>query len=288
MRITVAICTWNRCRLLAQTLEQMTRLRVPGDTDWELLIVNNNCTDATREVIRSYSHRLRIREIVEKKPGLSHARNCALAHAKGDYILWTDDDVRVDEGWLTAFSETAARYPNGAVFGGPIEPWFPVTPDPEFLVSFPALRTGFCGVDHGEPERYLGPEQYVWGANMAFRRAAVDGLLFDPALGVCRMVFKIGEEKDFIQRVRQRGGSIVWSPAMRVQHYIDPSRMTRGYLKRRYTGHGRTSIRKTGIPPGVRLFGAPSWLWRQCLVAAARFLAYSLAAQRIPSLLALR
>ena len=47
MRITVAICTWNRCELLRQTLEQMTKLVIPPRVVWELLVVNNNCTDDT-------------------------------------------------------------------------------------------------------------------------------------------------------------------------------------------------------------------------------------------------
>ncbi len=288
MRVTVAICTWNRCELLRQTLEQMTRLQVPADLAWELLVVTNGCSDSTSHVIESYSRRLPIRELVEAEPGLSHARNRALHHAAGEYILWTDDDVLVDERWLSAFLETARRFPDGAVFGGPIEPWFPVTPDPEFLASFPALRRGFCGIDHGEPERCLGPEQHVWGANMAFRRAAINGLLFDPALGVCRNVFKTGEEKDFIQRVRQRGGGVIWSPAMRVHHYIDPSRMSLRYLTRMYTGHGRTWMRESGIPAGVRLFGAPTWLWRKWLESGVQHVAYSLRAERIRSLSALR
>jgi GT2 family glycosyltransferase len=225
---------------------------------------------------------------MEQEPGLSRARNRALAHAAGEYILWTDDDVLVGEGWLTSFFETARRFPEGVVFGGPIEPWFPVAPDPVLLASFPVLRWGFCGIDHGGPERRLPPGQDVWGANMAFRKAGVNGLLFDPTLGFCRNVCKTGDERDFIRRVRDRGGSVIWSPAMRVRHYIHPSRMTRGYLTRLYTGHGRTWIRESGSSIGPQLFGAPRWLWRQCLQSGLRHVAYLLAAERVCSLSALR
>jgi glycosyltransferase involved in cell wall biosynthesis len=288
MRITVAICTWNRCELLRQTLEQMTRLLVPAGLEWELLVINNGCSDSTGRVIHSFEPRLPIHEVFESNAGLSNARNRALEEARGDYILWTDDDVLVDEGWLKAFAETARRFPEGAVFGGPIEPWFPVPPDPVLLASFPLLRIGFNGLNHGDVERALEPDRYVWGANMAFRRAAIAGLRFDPELGVRQALMMVGEEKDFIERMRQRGGTAIWSPAMRVRHYVDVSRMTRRYLTRYYTGRGQTCIREGGIPGGARLFGVPRWIWRKCLESGAQHLLYALVTNRIRSLAALR
>ena len=100
MFITVAICTWNRAILLDKTLTQMHRLCVPDDVEWELLVVNNNCSDDTDAVIGRHADILPIRRIHEMKTGLSNARNTAVHNAKGDYIIWTDDDVLVDEKWL--------------------------------------------------------------------------------------------------------------------------------------------------------------------------------------------
>jgi glycosyltransferase involved in cell wall biosynthesis len=288
MHITVAICTWNRAPLLTRTLEQMTRLEVPDTITWDLLVVNNNSTDATSVVIASFADLLPIREHFEARPGLSHSRNRALDEARGDYILWTDDDVLVDTRWLTAFVATARRHPEGSIFGGPIEPWFSVAPDPVILQAFPALRHGFCGVDHQTTEGPLAPRQYVWGANMAFRRAAIDGLRFNTALGVGPRCFKVGEEKDFINRVRHRGGSVIWSPEMRVRHYIDPARMTCGYLTRFYVGSGQTWIREEGVPEGARWFGAPRWLWRKCLESSARVAFHSLTSARREALIGRR
>ena len=51
--VSVAICTWNRSAVLGLTLDQLTRLRVPADVEWELLVVNNNCTDDTDAVCAS-------------------------------------------------------------------------------------------------------------------------------------------------------------------------------------------------------------------------------------------
>ena len=93
MLVTVAICTWNRAALLDQTLARMRALSIPTGTEWELLVVNNNCTDHTDSVIAKHTGALPIRRIAEPTPGLSFARNAALAAAKGEHLLWTDDDV---------------------------------------------------------------------------------------------------------------------------------------------------------------------------------------------------
>src|SRR6266571_2679093 len=50
MRITIAICTFNRAALLRQCLDQMARMLVPPEVSLELLVVNNNCTDETDAV----------------------------------------------------------------------------------------------------------------------------------------------------------------------------------------------------------------------------------------------
>ena len=121
LRITIAICTWNRSKSLRATLLSLQQLIIPPGIDWELLIVNNNCTDDTDEVIEQFADGLPIRLLHEKRQGLSNARNCAVEAAKGDYILWTDDDVIVDPNWLVAYVNAIRTWPNATLFGGPIK-----------------------------------------------------------------------------------------------------------------------------------------------------------------------
>ena len=128
MFLTVAICTWNRSALLAQALEQMTHLITPPNVEWELLVVNNNCTDATDETIAAFSSRLPIRRVFEPKPGQSNARNAAAREAKGEYILWTDDDTLLDQKWLAAYAQAIQQHPEVIFFGGPVRQWFAATP----------------------------------------------------------------------------------------------------------------------------------------------------------------
>ena len=96
MHVTVAICTWNRCDLLEQTLRRLTEVVVPPHVTRDVVVVNNNCTDRTTEVASAFQDALSLRVVFEPTPGLSNARNRALAEARGDYIAWIDDDVLVD------------------------------------------------------------------------------------------------------------------------------------------------------------------------------------------------
>ena len=135
--VTVVVCTWNRAASLARTLDGMTRLAVPDGVAWELLVVNNRCTDDTDAVIASFDGRLPIRGTHESVPGLANARNRGIAEAAGAYVAWTDDDVLVDERWLAGYCAAFRRWPEASVFGGPIEPEFEGEPPawiPRFLV----------------------------------------------------------------------------------------------------------------------------------------------------------
>src|SRR5262245_59034882 len=124
MRISVVICTWNRAALLDQPLAHFANLRIPAGTDWELILVNNRCTDATDEVLARHDDRLPLVRLYEDRPGKSFAANRAVDHGSGELLLWTDDDVLVDPGWLEAYVRAAEQYPHATFFGGTVEPLF--------------------------------------------------------------------------------------------------------------------------------------------------------------------
>ena len=103
--ITIAICTWNRSRSLGATLASIQRLKVSPDTRWDVLVVNNNCTDDTDAVLARFADCLPLSVTVEPRQGLSHARNRAVEATGGDYILWTDDDTVVDIGEFKVYMD---------------------------------------------------------------------------------------------------------------------------------------------------------------------------------------
>jgi glycosyltransferase involved in cell wall biosynthesis len=287
MPTIVAICTWNRSALLRQTLDSMTA-QPWQETGSQLLVVDNASTDDTPQVLERYREKLPLRWVREMTPGHSSARNRALAEAgSSSHLLFTDDDVIVGEGWLAAFVEAQDRYPDGAVFGGPVDPWFAHDPDPELLEAFPALRSGFCGIDHPGADGPIDSGR-VFGANMGFRLSALGGMRFDTRLGHKHGRFMAHEELAVIASLRAAGGTVVWVPGMRLQHYVDPSRMTVDYLARHYQDFARGKVRTTGVPSGPRIAGVPRWVIRQLVLRRLAYLAYSAVGNRPRALSALR
>jgi glucosyl-dolichyl phosphate glucuronosyltransferase len=265
--ITVAICTWNRCLLLRQALEQMTKLVIPSEIQWELLVVNNNSTDATDEVIVSFSDRLPIRGLFEPKQGLSNARNHALSEAQGSHILWVDDDVFVDCDWMAEYMKAVAKWPDTAFFGGVIEPLFEIEPPPWIRCHLDEKRLEgvYAMRNLGGDIRPFRPDEVPYGANMAFRTEILREFAFNPRLGRAGNGMLSGDELELIDRLRHSGYHGVWVGTARVRHYIPAERLTKKYLWDFYRGLSRTHCHRSGQSPGPYLWNAPRWAIRKYL-----------------------
>ena len=262
--ITVAICTRNRARLLRQTLEQMTRLAIPPAVMWELIVVENNCSDDSVGVVSEFRDRLPIRAISEETLGLSNARNAAVASARGQYIVWTDDDVLVDEGWLTAYVSAFERYPHATIFGGPISPWFEGRP-PRWLENAVTDLGSAFALRQADREDPITERNTPFGANMAFRTDVMRSTPFDPALGRVGKVMLGCEETAVMEKLLTQGHTGRWVPGARVRHYIPTARQNTAYLRRYYGGDAATQQLLSGGQHARVLFGKPRWMWREVI-----------------------
>ena len=273
MLVTVAICTWNRAQLLDQTLQGMRRLRIPTGHDWELLIVNNNSTDGTDAIIAKHSAQLPIRRLLESKQGHSNARNCALAHTRGDLLLWTDDDVLVDADWLARYVEAAKAHPRAGYFGGTVEPWFESTPPRWLSRNLDLLQGPFALRELGPEIRPFVARETPFGANMGFRTAGLKGFQFNPHIGRVGTGMMSGDETTLIDQLRDDGIDGIWIGPARVRHFIPTSRMTTDYLWKFFHGLGRTRQVLSPYNRDVSLIGStPRWIWRRYLTARAKAL----------------
>jgi glycosyltransferase involved in cell wall biosynthesis len=271
MRLTVSICTWNRASLLAKTLERMTELQVPADIEWELLVVNNNCTDETDEVVGRFTGRLPIRKLLEREQGLSSARNLAVREATGEYILFTDDDVLVDPNWISAYATAFRRWPDAAFFGGPVLPWFEGTPPDWLSLTFPRIQFVFAAIDLGPASRPFAGHDLPIGANMAFRCKEHRRFLYDPQLGPRLQGGLCGEETAVVSAMMEAGAEGWWVPGAQVKHFIPKGRQTIAYVRKWYHRWGEY-LARAAVKPGKRLLlGRPLWLWRELVESELRF-----------------
>src|SRR5215510_15106911 len=100
MRFSIIIASYNRDSELFKTLESLKALKSTGPC--EVIIVDNNSTDNTRQVVLEaiQSFPISLRYILEKEQGRSAALNAGIREAAGEILAITDDDVRVDPNWL--------------------------------------------------------------------------------------------------------------------------------------------------------------------------------------------
>ena len=266
MRFTVAICTWNRAWLLPRVLERLTRLQ-PTQCGWEVVVVNNNCTDETERVLDAFAQRLPLRRAFEARPGLSHARNTAVREAAGDYIVWTDDDALVEADWLAAYVRAAVRHPEAAVFGGPVRPRFEGTPPPWLSAAWREIGAAFAARDlGGEPFELDGGGELPYGANYVVRTREQRLFPYDPALGRRQAGGALGEETAVIRAILAAGGTGWWVPDASVEHWIPEERQTIRYLRTYYALQGKTFY-KWDVDGGPTFRGRPLRLWLRILRA---------------------
>jgi glucosyl-dolichyl phosphate glucuronosyltransferase len=265
MLVTAAICTLNRAESLRRTLNSLAAMRVPNDLPWEVVVVNNGCTDHTDEIIASFAQQLPIRRELEPQRGISRARNRIVDTAKGEYIVWTDDDVVVDSGWFAAYAEAFRRWPAAAVFGGPIIPRYE-TPVVEWLRECEhMLHMTYAVRDLGDAPFRLSSKEgcHPFGANFAVRAAEQGRCRYDTNLGMAPGRGRLGEETSVIHRILATGAVGYWVPDARVEHCIGRERQTTAYIVRYFAAHAETNAFVGGSKrTGPLYFGVPRWLWR--------------------------
>lgn len=240
---TIAIPTWNRAEVLRRTLESLAHLRVPPGARVELLVVDNNSPDHTRDVVADCAASLPFaaRCVVETRQGLNHGRNRCIAEARSEHVVFLDDDIEVAPGWLECFEQAVAQFAPDCVVG-PVVPRFPKVDGPplppEALKSLASAYTLRGDRPHVVPE----PESHeVPGCNFAVRRDVALSLGgFHPMLDRSGAGLLAGGDSEFGLRLRRAGHRVVHHPGCSIVHVIPPGKLSRAYLRRRHAGQGLT------------------------------------------------
>ena len=240
-QVAVLIATYNRGRLLGETLDELARSIVPDHLAWEVVVVDNNSTDDTRQVVirRQSRFPVPLRYVFEGQQGRSAALNTAIASTAASLLLCTDDDVRVDPGWLHAGWRALA---NGADYvGGPVVPIWEAPPPVWLDLTRADLWGTIAILDYGaEHFRFEDRRLVPLGANMGMRRSLVDkvgGFRADLGRTTSRKV--LGQEvPELLARARAAGLHGVYVPAMAVHHHVPKERLTKAYYRRWWMGKG--------------------------------------------------
>ena len=242
MKYSVVLATYNRANDLRETLASLARLEADGP--WEVIVVDNNSPDDTRQVVDTAARTfpVQLRYLFEARQGRSPALNAGISAATGQIIATTDDDVRVPADWLNAAARgldvLKADYVGGRVlpiWGAPRPVWIPNRGGKQWAVI--AL------LDYGDTAIEFGTRVPL-GVNMAFKRDAFEraGLL-DPETGR-RAGTLLGQEvREWCIRARKAGVRGFYVPDMIVQHIIPAERLTKAYFRRWFYWRGISRAR---------------------------------------------
>lgn len=247
LKVTVAIPTYNRADFLRQTLAGLVEQQFPRD-HFEILVIDNNSTDHTHAVVGEFAAaRPAPRYIREEKQGLDHARNRAITEARGEIVVFGDDDILMKPDWLAQIAVPMLADPArliGAVGGEVI----PVFPDglPEWVREWHSPLAF-------RPD--LGPldaKHSPMGANLAFPAWVFKKLgPFHTALDRAADNYFSGGDSEMIRRVRAAGLEVWFAPAAAVQHQMPASRTTFRYAARHAFDSARSRVIDRAGQPGA-------------------------------------
>ena len=276
---TVLICTYNRAGDLARTLETLARLCT--SVTWEVIVVDNNSSDGTAEIVRRAAARfpVALRYVFEPRQGKSHALNTGLTSSRARVIAFTDDDVDVPAGWLDAAVRPLLERIDIDYTGGPVRPGWGAPP-PRWLDESGNLGGTIAVKDHGErPFIFEDERKTPLGVNMAVRRALIERIGgFRPDLGRSGRSLLGQEQAEFFYRSRRAGARGLYVPAMWLTHQVPAARLTRDYFRRWWFWKGISHARLHGIHGSTelgvdlsrvpRVAGVPRYMFRTAIADA--------------------
>jgi glycosyltransferase involved in cell wall biosynthesis len=212
VRISVVVCTRNRAESLPRLFSALLAQTWATRGGWELVVVDNQSTDATAPLIQEFSGTapFPIVTAVERRRGKAHCLNTGIALARGPIIAFTDDDGIPAPDWLESLARLFDAHSEIVCLGGRVELYDPA--DAEITVRT-SREPAVVDITTYSPLNIP-----VIGCNVAFRAATLRAIgPFDVALGPGSLVGGY-EDVDILYRLVAAGHKINYDPTPFVRH----------------------------------------------------------------------
>ena len=265
--------------MLPATLEGLFA-QEEGAVRYEIVIVDNNSTDNTRQVVESFGARSgpALRYVFEPRQGVSQGRNAGVTAARADIIAFTDDDVVPTPGWVAQIKRAFDEHKHIDFVGGKILPEWQ-SPPPSWLTTDHWWPLAL--LDRGDEPFYVNAANPLClpTANAAFRIEALS------CIGPFAEQFSTREDHELQIRLCQAGRQGLYEPKMVVLAKVQPERMRKSYHHKwnKTTGKFNSLMRLADImgPDGsirpeatntLRLFDVPAYMYREFYVQSLAWL----------------
>ena len=243
--LSIVICTRNRADLLQFCLQSLIE-ELHDAQGYEVIVVDNASMDHTNQVLEEFAGMISIlRSVYEQRTGLSHARNRGWREARGEWVIYLDDDARVLPGWWVR-AVYLAESNQFEMVGGVYLPWYKDGRRGWFRDNYASNK------DTASRFGPLPEDRYVAGGNMMIRRdLLVEFNGFDPSLGMRASYVGYGEETLLQNKIRCRGKVIGFDPLWVIEHLVGLDKQRVGWLLRSSYAVGRDSWAAFGTESGL-------------------------------------
>ena len=248
IEISAIISTYNRAHFLTGLFDSILAQNIDINR-YEIVIVNNNCTDNTEELCYKFISEnpdLHITYCIETNQGLSFGRNRGIKEAKGEVITFLDDDAIITENFFEETINFFHRKSHVNAIGGKILLKY-LKEKPNWYNPFMASLLGYF--NYGDQEKIF-TNDYFKGSNMSFRRS-----LFEKYEGFNTRLGRVGknlmgnEEKELFYRLKSYGEEMWYVPSAVALHLVPVERTYSSFIKQQAIGTG-TSQRQQALIKG--------------------------------------
>jgi glycosyltransferase involved in cell wall biosynthesis len=234
--VSVIICCYNSGTKLLPTLTHLANQVFSEEFPFELIVVDNNCSDDTvkqaQNIWTSLKNPFPLNIFYQSIPGLKHARDMGIGAAKYEYIVFCDDDNWLCNNYLVSIIRIFETFADVMIIGGVGEAVFDSKP-PEWFFLF----NGF-GYAIGSEGRKTGFVESVYGAGMSCRKTIFNKLgksqFKSVLIGRKGNELSSGEDIELCIWIRKLGYFIYLDTTLTFKHSLSKNRLTwRYYLKLR-------------------------------------------------------
>ena len=224
-QLSVIICTYNRVNYLLDALDSLINQDVDKSI-FEIIIVDNNSQDNTNELCKTYINKvnnIEIKYVIEKKVGLSAARNKGIEICNSEFVVFIDDDAIAEKDFVRNLIDYFLKYPNFVAIGGKVLPIYPNNNEPLWMSSY--LQRLVSKVDDGDEVREF-KNKYPVGCNMAFRKN-----IFAVIGGFNETLTARNDDKYIFNKIKKARLKTLYAPTVIVHHNIEEYRLDYNFIK---------------------------------------------------------